>query len=308
MTDANTTEEEAVENNVDQNEDTLESAENAFDFYDQQEEEERIGAADYTEDEDDASSQGGEKETDANQKLAGKLEEMEALLRPYGGVEGAARALEIVKTSPEYQAVTERLLNGKQMSKEEKDEIIDDPDLDPQLKKAYQIIDKRVEKLLGKSMSKLETSITDKHLKPLSDSFRQTKLETIEGQMAGKYGKELYKSVEKDMDKVLSEQPAGYLDNPSLKKIDDVFHTALRRSGKDVKFYQDQSQKRIQGKKDKSTGKPGTSGNASEELKLRTVKSIDDALYNAELKAKSGATNRENAKSRVSKKFQGGRA
>lgn len=285
---------------VEQNDQTLEDSKDALDFYDDREEEDRLDSLDGQGDSDEEDDSGEDGKDTETAELEGKLQEMEELLRPYGGAEGAAKALEIVKNSPEYQAVTDRLIKGGGV-KEEEEEEKDDPDLDPATKKAQDFVDKRIQKLLGKSLKQVEEKI-DSRIKPLSDNFRQTKLETINGRMESSYGKELYKSVEKDMDKVLAEYPANYLDNPSLKKVEDVFHTALRRAGKAEKFYRQQSQNKINGKKEKSTGSPGTGGNSEDKLELREVKSITDALYNAELKAKHGATNRENARSRVSGK------
>lgn len=293
------------ENDLDES--TLDNAKEALDFYEEQDKEDSIGLIEEDENLDD---DGQEDDTDATKELEGKLQEMEALLKPYGGVEGAARALELVKTNPDYQAVTQRLMNGSDSGGETEDKEEDDPNMSPETKKAIDFVNKLVDKKLGKSLKQVESQI-DKKVKPLSESFHQTRLETIEGKMIGTYGEETYKSLEKEMDKVLAEYPSNYLDNPSFKKVDDVFHTALRRAGKAEKFYLQQNQDKIKGKKEKSTGSPGTSGNAQEKVELREIRNgregIFDALHNAELKASKGS-NRENAKARVgSKKFKGGK-
>ena len=282
---------------------TLEDTKEALEYYDAREEEERIDSleeqGDLEEEDDDPNS--GEQDTKITD-LEGKLQRVEDLFQTYGGVEGAVRALDLVKTSPEYQAVTQRLINGK--GGEQEDKEVDDPNIDPALKKAHDVIDKRAEKVLDRKIKQLEAKI-ESSIKPLSDSFHQTKLETINEKMESIYGKEIYKGVEKEMNGVLKDYPANYLDNPSFKKVDDLFHTALRRAGKAEKFYSKQTQDKIKGKKEKSTGSPGTSGNSEDKLELREVKTINDALYNAELKAKHGVTNRENANSRVrGKKFK----
>jgi len=84
---------------TDVDEKTLEGAGEAFDHFNEMEKEEEIGFIDpQGEDEEEEK----EEEDTRFTELEGKLKEMEALLQPYGGAEGAKKALDIVKNSPAY--------------------------------------------------------------------------------------------------------------------------------------------------------------------------------------------------------------
>ncbi len=149
---------------------------------------------------------------------------------------------------------------------------VDESQLDDETRKALDAVRKIAKSVVEDEVNK----IRQQEIGPLSETYKQSLLESHFVKMDSLYGKDWHEM--RDLMSELSEElPDKIQDRPKFEDVEDLYFKALRRSGKLESYAAKKYQQKLTEKKGKSTDRPATGGESAQ----KPAKSIAEAFRQA---------------------------
>jgi len=203
-------------------------------------------------------------------KTSLEYKEWQKKLSPYGGADGMLKTFQSAANDKELMEFLQ-----KRQSRTEPDVMrelgfTEEQMKDPQVRAAVQLIEKIADRKAA-GITRMEIDRLRGEISPLTEQAQLSKFNESFSTMAKEHGDdwEEMKPIILEMSATL---PKEMQENPSLENLEDLFFLALRRSGKFEAYAKKIYQKELEGKKLKSSPKPGVAQGSPAAKKAVTIK------------------------------------